>query len=58
MIDPSILRELVDAVEVPEPYRNRVGSYGPDVARSLLSLYDSLKEILNSGADDRPSQVG
>lgn len=46
MIDPSILRDLIEAVEVPEPYRNRVESYGPEAARSLLSFYDSLKELL------------
>lgn len=54
MIDPSILRELVDAVEVPDPYRSRTDGYGPDAARSLLSLYDSLKEILEN---DDPSAV-
>ncbi len=50
MIDPSdkILRELVEAVEIPGPYRSRVESYGGNAARSLLSLYDSLKEILEN----------
>lgn len=50
MIDPSdkVLRELVEAVDVPSAYRSRVESYGPDAARSLLSLYDSLKEFLDN----------
>lgn len=53
MIDPSILRELLEEVEVPGPYRSRVESYGPDSARSLLRLYDTLKEIVdNAGSGE------
>lgn len=46
MVDPSALRELLEAVEIPDPYRNRVGAYGPDAARALLSLYDSLRKMI------------
>lgn len=50
MIDPSKLRELIESVEIPDPYRSRVESYGPDAARSLLWLYDTLKELLKDDA--------
>lgn len=57
MISPSdkILRELVDAVDIPSAYRSRVESYGGNASRSLLSLYDTLKEIVQDdpGSDAR-----
>lgn len=48
MIDPSMLRELIESVEIPGPYRGRVESYGPDAARSLIRFYDTLKELLDN----------
>lgn len=58
MTNPSNLRELIDAVEIPDTYRGRVERYGSDAARSLLWLYDTLKEHVRSGSDDRPPQMG
>lgn len=55
MTNPSNLRELIDAVEIPDTYRGRVERYGPDAARTLLWLYDTLKEKTKDEPDREAS---